>query len=158
MLRRLLHRFDNSSWAFAPWLPSNDRDAGSRPGPPLSTLEQAMRYEEMEIDGVMVVSVHGNILGDESRRRLVDHVRALLMTGHRRLVLDLAGVRHVDSKGLGELIECYSASRSVGAPVRLLGVSGRLADLLVITKLLNVFECFETRDAAVASFRGSLAA
>ena len=111
-----------------------------------------MRYEEVEIDDVTVVSVHGNILGDESRRRLVDHVRALLMVDHTRIVLDLAGVRYVDSKGLGELIECYSASRSHGEPVRLLGVSERLADLLVVTKLVNVFECFDTRDAAINSF------
>jgi anti-sigma B factor antagonist len=117
-----------------------------------------MRYEEVDIDGVKVVSVHGNILGDESRRRLVDHVRALLVDGHSRIVLDLAGVRHVDSKGLGELIECYSASRSQGETVRLLGVSDRLADLLVITKLVNVFECYDTREAAVASFARPVAA
>jgi anti-sigma B factor antagonist len=117
-----------------------------------------MRYEEVEIDDVTVLSVHGNILGDESRRRLVDHVRSLLVTDRTRIVLDLADVRHVDSKGLGELIECYSASRSLGSAVRLLGVNGRLADLLVITKLVNVFECFDTRDAAIDSFRSSVAA
>lgn len=117
-----------------------------------------MRYEEVEIDDVTVMSVHGNILGDESRRRLVDHVRALLMTDRTRIVLDLANVRRVDSKGLGELIECYSASRSRGPAVRLVGVNGRLADLLVITKLVNVFECYETRDAAVRSFGTSVAA
>lgn len=117
-----------------------------------------MRYEEVEIDDVTVVSVHGNILGDDSRRRLVDHVRALLMTDRTRIVLDLSAVRHVDSQGLGELIECYGASRGRGAAVRLLGVSGRLADLLVITKLVNVFECFDTRDAAIRSFDRPIAA
>lgn len=111
-----------------------------------------MRYEETEVNDVTVVSVHGDILGDESRRRLVDHVRALLMEERTRIVLDLGNVRHVDSQGLGELIECYGASRSRGAAVRLLGVSDRLSDLLVVTKLVNVFECFDTRDAAVASF------
>jgi anti-anti-sigma factor len=117
-----------------------------------------MRYEDVEIGGVTVVSVHGNILGDESRRRLVDHVRALLVTGRARIVLDLAGVRHVDSKGLGELIECYSASRSLGDPVKLLGATARLADLLVVTKLVNVFECYDTREAAIGSFAAPVAA
>jgi hypothetical protein len=42
--------------------------------------------------------------------------------------------------------------------VRLLGVSDRLADLLVITKLVNVFECYDTREAAVASFARPVAA
>ena len=56
------------------------------------------------------------------------------------------------ARGLGELIECYRAADSRGAAVKLLGVNGRLSDLLVITKLVNVFERFDTREAAIASF------
>ena len=111
-----------------------------------------MRYDEIEIDGVTVMTVHGDIVGDESRRRLVDHVRSLLITDRHQIVLDLSGVKKVDSRGLGELIECYSAAQGLGGAVKLLGVGDRLADLLVITKLVNVFECFETREAALASF------
>ena len=110
-----------------------------------------MRYDELTIDGVNLVLVHGDIAGD-SRRQLVDHVRALLMDGRRRIVLDLSAVRHVDSRGLGELIECYEAAGALGGIVKLSGVNGRLSDLLVITKLVNVFECFDTREAALASF------
>ena len=69
-----------------------------------------MRYEETEIQNVTIVSVHGDIIGDQSRRRLVDHVWALLAEDRTRIVLDVTGVRHVDSRGLGELIECFSAS------------------------------------------------
>ena len=111
-----------------------------------------MHYEEKEIQNVTIVSVHGDIIGDESRRRLVDHVWALLSEDHSRIVLDVSDVRHVDSRGLGELIECYRAAESRGAAVKLLGVNGRLSDLLVITKLASVFECFDTREAAIASF------
>ena len=111
-----------------------------------------MHYEEKEIQNVTVLSVHGNIIGDETRRRLVDHVWALLAEDHSRIVLDVTDVRHVDSRGLGELIECYRAAASRGAAVKLLGVSGRLSDLLVISKLASVFECFDTREAAIASF------
>jgi anti-sigma B factor antagonist len=111
-----------------------------------------MRYEEIDVDGVSVMSVHGDLLGRESRRRLVDHVRAQILEGQSRFLLDLAHVRYVDSEGLGELIECYSAAHRAGGVVKLLGVTSRLEDLLVITKLLNVFECFDSRDAAVASF------
>jgi anti-sigma B factor antagonist len=103
-----------------------------------------MRYDELTIDGVNLVLVHGDIAGD-SRRRLVDHVRALLMDGRRRIVLDLSAVRHVDSRGLGELIECYEAARAVGGDVKLLGVNGRVSELLVITKLVSVFECYDER-------------
>jgi anti-sigma B factor antagonist len=111
-----------------------------------------MRYEENETQNVTIVSVHGDIIGDESRRRLIDHVWALLAEDHARIVLDVSDVRHVDSRGLGELIECFRAAQSRSGAVKLLGVNGRLSDLLVITKLASVFECFDTRDAAVASF------
>jgi anti-anti-sigma factor len=111
-----------------------------------------MRYEQSEIENVTIVSIHGEILGDQSRRRLVDHVWALPSEDHARIVLDVTDVRHVDSRGLGELIECFRAAASRGGAVKLLGVNGRLSDLLVITKLVNVFECFDTREAAVASF------
>ena len=112
-----------------------------------------MRYEDIDINDVTVVTVHGDMVGDEFNRVLVDHVRAMLsVDGHRQIVLDLSAVRAVDSRGLGELIECYSAATSHDGVVKLLGVNGRLADLLVITKLVSVFECFETRDDAIASF------
>jgi len=111
-----------------------------------------MRYEENTIGDVTFMAVHGDIVGDESRRRLVDHVWALLAEDHIRIVVDVTKVRHVDSRGLGELIECFRAAQSRGGAVKLLGVNGRLIDLLVITKLVNVFECFDTREAAAASF------
>ena len=116
-----------------------------------------MRYEEIVIDGVAVVSVHGDI-SSESQRRLVDHVRSLLFEGRRRIVLDVSGVRRVDSRGLGELIECYEAAGTLGGVIKLSGVSGRLSDLLVITKLVNVFECFDDAPAAAASFEPVLVA
>ena len=111
-----------------------------------------MRYEEIDIEDITILTVRGDIVGDESRRQLVDHVRALLVDRRGRIVLDLSGVRHVDSRGLGELIECYEAARQLGGEIKLLGVTGRVSELLVITKLVSVFECFDLRDAALASF------
>jgi anti-sigma B factor antagonist len=111
-----------------------------------------MRYEDIHLEDVTLVSIHGDIVGDASRRQLVDHVRALLVDGRIQIVLDLAGVRHVDSRGLGELIEIYEAARALRGEVKLLNVTGRVSELLVITKLVSVFECFDTRDAALASF------
>jgi anti-sigma B factor antagonist len=111
-----------------------------------------MRYEDLDIEDVTLLSVHGDIVGDASRRRLVDHVRSLLVDGRQRIVLDLSAVRRVDSRGLGELIECYEAARALGGEIKLLGVNGQVSELLVITKLVSVFECFDTREEALASF------
>lgn len=111
-----------------------------------------MRYEDIDIEGVTLLTVHGDIVGDESRRRLVDHVRALLVDDRRHILLDLSGVRRVDSRGLGELIECYEAARDLGGEIKLVGVTGQVSELLVITKLVSVFECFDTRQEAFATF------
>ena len=111
-----------------------------------------MRYEDLDIDGVSLVIVHGDIVSD-SQRRLVDHVRSLLVDGRRQILLDLAGVRHVDSRGLGELIECYKAARDFGGDVKLLHITDRVSDLLVVTKLVSVFECFDSREAALDGFQ-----
>ncbi|HQZ38067.1 MAG TPA: STAS domain-containing protein [Vicinamibacterales bacterium] len=111
-----------------------------------------MRLEERTIDMVTVVQVHGDIVLNGSHPSLADRIRHLLDENHRRIVLDLADVRYVDSGGLGEIVESFTAARNRGGTVKLLGITRRLNDLLVITKLLHVFECFETEAEAVQSF------
>jgi anti-sigma B factor antagonist len=111
-----------------------------------------MRIEEKNIDGIVVIKVHGDIVLNGASPTLADRVRALGEHGRRHIVLDLAHTRYVDSSGLGELIESFSAARNRGGAVKLLGVNKRLNDLLVITKLLNVFECFDTEAEAIGSF------
>jgi anti-sigma B factor antagonist len=70
----------------------------------------------------------------------------------------MGDVRYVDSGGIGELVESFTAARHRGGAIKLLNVTQRLNDLLVITKLLNVFECFETEEEALDSFDRPLVA
>jgi anti-sigma B factor antagonist len=114
-----------------------------------------MRIEERIVDNVAVVSVHGDIMFNASGPDLSDRIRNLLDQGRRLIALDMGDVRYVDSGGIGELVEAYSAAQNRGGSLRLFGVTKRLNDLLVITKLLNVFECFETEREAIGSFDAS---
>ena len=116
-----------------------------------------MGIEDRIIGDVAVVKVHGDIVLNGSAV-LADRIRTLLEQNRRRIVLDLADVRYVDSGGLGELIEAFSAAKNRGGVVKLLGVTKRLNDLLVITKLLNVFECFDSQGDAIDSFSGRVVA
>lgn len=111
-----------------------------------------MRIEERVVGNVAVVKVHGDIVLNGSGPDLADKVRSLLEQDRRRIVLDLGDVRYVDSGGIGELVESFTAAQQRGGSVKLLGVTKRLNDLLVITKLLNVFECFDAEDEAIDSF------
>lgn len=112
-----------------------------------------MNIEQRTIGDVTVLSVMGDIvMNGIGATPLADKVRSALEEGHDRLVLDLGHVRYVDSAGLGELVQAFSAVRNRGGAVKLLNVTARLNDLLVLTKLLTVFDCFEEEADAIASF------
>jgi anti-sigma B factor antagonist len=115
--------------------------------------EGAMNIEQRTVGDVVVVTVLGDITMPEGAAvRVSDKVRSLLQQGQVRLLLDLARVRYVDSMGLGELVEAYTAAKHRGGAVKLLNVGKRLNDLLVLTRLFTVFECFDSEAEAVASF------
>jgi anti-sigma B factor antagonist len=111
-----------------------------------------MRIEERVVGNVAVVRVHGDIVLNASGPDLADRIRGILEQDRRLIALDMGDVRYVDSGGIGELVEAFSAAQHRGGSVKLFGVTRRLNDLLVITKLLNVFECFDTEREAIDSF------
>jgi anti-sigma B factor antagonist len=112
-----------------------------------------MNIEQRTVGDVVVLSIIGDIaMNGTGASQVADKVRSLLQEGHDRLVLDLGRVRYVDSAGLGELIQAFSAVRNRGGAMKLLNVTRRLNDLLVVTKLLTVFDCFDQESEALASF------
>ena len=109
--------------------------------------------EQRTVDEVVVLSIVGDIaMNGAGASLLADRVRSLLQDGHDRLVLDLGHVRYVDSAGLGELVHAFSAVRNRGGAIKLLNLTRRLTDLLVVTRLLTVFDCFDGEAEALASF------
>lgn len=112
----------------------------------------SLKVETRQLDGVTVVSCHGRIiLGEESAGMRETLKRAL--TSSRQLVLDLSGVSYIDSSGLGTLVGVYSSARAAGADIKLAGLNQRLRDLLQITKLVTVFEVYDTVQQAVAALK-----
>jgi anti-sigma B factor antagonist len=112
-----------------------------------------MKIEQRTVGDVVVLSISGDIaMNGAGATRVADKVRSLLQEGHTRLLLDLGHVRYVDSAGIGELVHAFSAVRNRGGAMKLLNVNSRLNDLLVVTKLLMVFECFDQESEALASF------
>ena len=112
-----------------------------------------MEIEERAIGEVMVIRVTGDItLNKGGDVILKDKINSLLQQGRKKLLLDLGGVAYVDSAGLGQLVQVkVTASRS-GAELKLLNITKRLQDLLVVTRLSTVFDSYEDEAAALASF------
>jgi len=113
-----------------------------------------MQFETETRDGVAVVSLTGDAMGGPDGSALLDHLHDLRADGAQNVVVDLASVRHMNSSGLGMLIGALTSVRNAGGDLRLAAVSSRVHTLLTVTKLLGVFQTFETSDTAVASFQG----
>jgi anti-sigma B factor antagonist len=110
-----------------------------------------MDIRERTLDDVTVVDLDGDLTREENAQ-FKRGVGAIIDAGARKMVINLAGVEHMDSSGLGELISCYTNMRRVSGDVKLLRPNHRLRNLLVITKLITVFETFDSEPAAVSSF------
>jgi anti-sigma B factor antagonist len=112
-----------------------------------------MKIAERTLGAVTVIDVDGPItLGDGDTDRLADKVRSLLQQGRKQLIANLAKVSYMDSAGLGELVQAYTTVSRQGGSLKLVGVTKRLNDLLVITKLATVFDSYDSEAAAAASF------
>lgn len=112
-----------------------------------------MQLEERIVGNVAVIKVNGDItLNKGGDVLLKDKVQSLVQQGHKNLLIDLSGVSYVDSAGLGELVQAYATTKNRGGALKLLNVTKRLRDLLVVTKLLTVFDTYDDEAAALASF------
>ena len=111
-----------------------------------------MEIEERANSGVMILDLKGKLTIGEGDELLKDKVNSLIQQGHQKLLLNLEGVPYVDSAGLGEIVRTYTTVSRQGGKLKLLNLTKRIEDLLAITKLLTVFETFESEQEAVKSF------
>ena len=111
-----------------------------------------MQIDERANGDVIVLDLKGKITLGEGDELLKDKVNSLVNQGHRKIVLNLAEVPYIDSAGLGEIVRTYTTVSRQGGSLKLLNLTKRITDLLSITKLLTVFETFETENEAVQSF------
>jgi anti-sigma B factor antagonist len=115
-----------------------------------------MQLEEKVVGDVVVVTVNGDITLGSGGVGLRDKVRSLIDQGHKKLVLDLSGVSYMDSSGLGELVHVYATMKNKGGSLKLVGLTRRISDLLTITKLVTVFETYDSEASALASFSSAV--
>ena len=112
-----------------------------------------MQLEERKVGDVTVIVVSGDITQNKGGDLVLkNRVRDVLQQGRKKLILDLGGVSYVDSAGLGELVQAYATTKKEGGMLKLVAVTTRLRDLLTITKLVTVFDSYESQADAVASF------
>jgi anti-sigma B factor antagonist len=111
-----------------------------------------MQIEERTIGDVVVLDLKGKITLGEGDELLKDKIHSLMNQERKKIVLNLANVPYVDSAGLGEVVRTYTTVSRQGGSLKLLNLTKRITDLLLITKLLTVFETFDSEAEAVRSF------
>jgi anti-anti-sigma factor len=111
-----------------------------------------MQIDERVVDGVTILDLKGKMTLGEGDELLKDKINSLIQQDRKQLVLNLEAVPYIDSAGLGEIVRTYTTVSRQGGKLKLLNLTKRITDLLAITKLLTVFETYESESDAVKSF------
>ena len=119
-----------------------------------------MRTSERQVKDVVVLDLAGPLYGWQAAGAVEDTIRGHCRSGTQTIVVNLARVGSMDCGGLGALVDGYNTMRKAGGEMRLASVTKRINDLLVITRLLTVFETFDTVEHAIErrmpAYRGML--
>ena len=112
-----------------------------------------MDISERNAGNVTVLNLSGKITLGDGDTLLKDKLHSLLHQGRKNVLLNLGEVSYVDSAGLGAIVGAYTTMTKEGGTLKLANVTKKLQDLLSITKLLTVFETFDSEDEALRSYR-----
>jgi anti-sigma B factor antagonist len=113
----------------------------------------SMVLHARRLDDVIILDLSGRITMGEGTKILREHIQRLLEAGDRKFLLNLADVDYIDSSGLGELVTSFTTVRNQEGQLKLLNLTKRVQDLLQITKLLTVFETFDSEAEALKSMK-----
>jgi len=116
-----------------------------------------LRISTRTIDGILVVDCQGRIIFGEESASLRDTVKKLI-SENQKIVLNLGGVNYIDSGGLGTLVALYTTAQNSGGTIKLANLTQRVGDLLQVTKLVTIFDVYNSEEAAVESCRKGAAA
>ena len=111
-----------------------------------------MQIEERVVDDVTILDLKGKMTLGEGDELLKDKISSMVSQGKKKILLNLEAVPYIDSAGLGEIVRTYTSISRQGGRLKLLNVSKRIQDLLVITKLITIFDSYDGEAEAVKSF------
>jgi anti-sigma B factor antagonist len=111
-----------------------------------------LKMTERMVDGISVLDMEGRIVLGEESSALRERVKSLLGQDHKKIVLNMANVSYIDSAGLGALVASYTSAKNQGAMLKLANLGGKFREVLQVTKLLTVFEVYDSEAAALGSF------
>jgi len=112
-----------------------------------------MQIEERIVGDVTILDLKGKMTLGEGDELLKDKINSLIHQNQKNLLLNLEGVPYIDSAGLGEIVRTYTTVSRQGGKLKLLNLTKRIQDLLAITKLLTVFDTYDSESDAIKSYK-----
>jgi anti-sigma B factor antagonist len=116
-----------------------------------------IKMTHSEVDGVSVVTLDGRIVLGEESNSFREKLKSMLAEGKKKIVLNMVNIKYIDSAGLGTLVAAHVSAKAQGASVRLCNLGRKFHEVMQITKLLTIFDVYDTEAAAVRSFQSVLA-
>ncbi|APR81272.1 Anti-sigma B factor antagonist RsbV [Minicystis rosea] len=113
-----------------------------------------LHIKERSMNDVTILDLAGQITHDEGMLQLREAVQTALENGQHRILVNLGEVAHVDNAGVGELVSFCWRAQDRGGDFKLLNLSATMQDVVMMTKILNAFEVFDSEKEAVESFGG----
>jgi anti-sigma B factor antagonist len=112
----------------------------------------ALKMTNREVDGVSVVALEGRIVLGEESNALRERIKSLLAANQKKIVLNMDNVTYIDSAGLGTLVAAHTSAKSQKAGLKLSNLGSKFQEVLQVTKLLTVFDVYDSEAAAIGSF------
>ena len=110
-----------------------------------------MKIKEKIENHVAILSLSGKMMGGPETTALHDHIRGLMSDGIKKVVIDLGGVKWINSSGLGVLMAAMTTLKNADGQMKLANVTEKVESLLMITQLMRIFETYDSIDRAVSS-------
>ena len=111
-----------------------------------------LKIKERRAGDVTILDLHGNIIIGEGAKMLDNTIKRIVEDGQSKILLNMSNVVYVDSCGLGHMISGFNIVRGEGGELKLLSPTKRVQELMIITKLLTVFDVYDEESAALASY------
>ncbi len=112
-----------------------------------------MKIKTSEKYNAVVIELKGNVMGGPEAQEFNDLLHKFVDEGKKNIVVNLASVKFMNSSGLGMLISGYTTIKNAGGSLKLANATEKINSLLVITKLITIFENFDSVEKAAESFK-----
>lgn len=111
-----------------------------------------MKLKTREQENVVIIEVKGKVMGGPDATVFQDEVKSQIAKGRKKFIFDLGGVDWMNSSGLGILIGAFTTIKNAGGELKLANVTEKIQSLFMITKLVTIFDSYDSVESALKSF------